>query len=212
MRMVLVACLAVSLPLLWLALAPEAPGVAPDRSSPAAEARGEPASPPPLASRVERQSVAPSGVQPVVDPAPRVTQWVDVAEVRVPVFPLETLIAAGVDPAAAVEVQRVLLKTWRLMTGWGRRRPDDTHAFFFEALADLPRRVKAGDCSLTVRSLPAGWGRLNRDCLKGFVNYSDKTLGFSVVGQVWSVQFSFTSGAPAPELFDAIWRNERIPK
>ena len=212
MRRVLLACLAVALPLLWLALAPETPFVAPDRSSPAAEARGEPASPPPLASRVERRSGAPVGVQQVDDPAPRVTQWVDVVEVRVPEFSLETLIAAGVDRAAAIEVQRVLLAKWRRMTDWGRRRPDDSHAFFFAALADLPRWVKAGDCSLTVRSVPDGWDRLNRDSLHSSVQLSDRTIGFSVVGQSWSVRFFFPSGAPAPELFDAIWRNERIPK
>lgn len=212
MRRVLLACLAVALPLLWLALAPETPFVAPDRSSPAAEARGEPASPPPLASRVERRSGAPVGVQQVDDPAPRVTQWVDVVEVRVPEFSLETLIAAGVDRAAAIEVQRVLLAKWRLLTDWGRRRPDDSHAFFFAALADLPRWVKAGDCSLTVRSVPAGLDRLNRDGLTGFVNHSDRTLGYSIAGHFWSVRFFFTSGKPAPELFDAIWRNQRLPK
>lgn len=212
MRRVLLACLAVLLPLLWLVLELRSARLPPEPSQHGVSVESEPTNRPPPVSPVERRPAAPTGGLRVVDPAPRSTKWVDVAEVRMPEFSLATLVAAGVDPAAAVEVQRVLMAQWCRATDWGRRRPDDSNAFFFAALADLPRWVKAGECSLTVRSVSAGWDRLNRYSLAGSLNHSDRTLGYSIAGHFWSVRFFFTSGKPAPELFDAIWRNQRLPK
>ncbi|MFO1030863.1 MAG: hypothetical protein U1F60_07285 [Planctomycetota bacterium] len=168
----------------------------------------EPATSTPIRFIAEPATIAPLAFVEV--PAP--TSWSEVREVRLPTFDVATLVAAGVPREAAVEVLAAIREHWSNNTRQGRVPLSGEYAFYYQALAQLPRWVQDGVCKVRVVERPAGIDRLNRGSMGMVLDHTDRKLDYVVLGRMWRVDFHFESGEPAPQVFDSIWKEYGLGK
>lgn len=167
----------------------------------------------PATSTLLRSTAVPATIAPLASvevPAP--TSWSEVRDVRLPTFDVATLVAAGVPREAAVEVLAAIREHWSNNTRQGRVPLSGVDAFYYQALAQLPRWVQDGVCKVRVVQVPAGIDRLNRDRMSMVLDHTDRTVAYVVNGRAWQVVFHFESGEPAPQVFDSIWKEYGLGK